>query len=120
MKYLLMITLNPADWDLLADAEREAVFRAHDEFQQRTAETGELVSTEPLADPSESATVRVRQGSAMVTDGPFIEAKEYIAGYYLLDCASRDRAIELAGQLPEAAFGAIEVRPLMTYDRRAH
>lgn len=118
MKYLLMITFNPANWDLLSEADREAVFRAHDEFRQRIVETGELISTEPLADPSHSATVRIRHGSPIVTDGPFIEAKEYVAGYYLVDCADRARAIELAGQLPEATFGAIEVRPLMTYDRR--
>jgi hypothetical protein len=57
--------------------------------------------------------VRVRGGVPAVTDGPFIESKEYLAGYYLLDCDSRKRAIELAALLPEAAFSALEVRPLM-------
>jgi hypothetical protein len=49
-----------------------------------------------------------------VTDGPYLEAKEYVAGYYLLDCESKERAIELAAQIPDAKYTAIEVRPLMT------
>jgi hypothetical protein len=49
-----------------------------------------------------------------VTDGPYLEAKEYVAGYYLLDCESRERAVELAARIPDAKYTAIEVRPLMT------
>ncbi len=118
MKYLLMICLNPASWDALTDADRQEIFRAHDRFQQLVISSGEMISTEPLADPAQASTVRVRNGSALVTDGPFVESKEYIAGYYLLDCEDQQRAVELAKQLPEVTFGSVEVRPLMTYDRR--
>lgn len=116
MKYLLMICLDPHTWDGLAEDERRAVFRTHDRFQRMVTESGELVGTEALADPSHSVTVRVRDDRRMITDGPFAESKEYLAGYYVLDCEHRDRAAELAGMLAEARFGSVEVRPLMTYD----
>lgn len=118
MKYLLMICLNPANWDDLTEDERREVFRSHDEFQRIITESGEMVTTEALADPSHSVTVRTIDDAPAVTDGPFAESKEYLAGYYLVDCESRDRATELAALLPEIRFGAVEVRPLMNYDRR--
>ena len=116
MKYLLMICFAPDTWDGLTEDQRREVFRTHDEFQRLVTESGELVATEALADPSHSVTVRVRAELPMVTDGPFAESKEYLAGYYVLDCENRDRAAELAGLLAEARFGAVEVRPLMTFD----
>ncbi|MBC6459354.1 YciI family protein [Actinomadura sp. HBU206391] len=114
MKYLLMIYMNDATWETLSEEERSEVFRGHDEFLKAITESGELVSTEALTNQSNSATVRVRDGVPAVTDGPYLEAKEYVAGYYLLDCESRERAIELAARIPDARYTAIEVRPLMT------
>jgi hypothetical protein len=114
VKYLLMIYMNPATWETLSEEDRNEVFRGHDELIKAVTESGELVSTEALADPSSSATVRVREGVPAVTDGPYLEAKEYVAGYYLLDCESRERAVELAARIPDAKYTAIEVRPLMT------
>lgn len=116
MKYLLMIVFNPDTWDNLTEAEQQDVFRGHGELLKMITETGEFVSTEALADPSQSATVRVRNDVPVVTDGPFAEAKEYLAGYYLVDCESRERALELAGMIPDASFAAVEVRPLMNTD----
>jgi hypothetical protein len=72
-----------------------------------------MVRTDALGDPSQSATVRVRDGVPVVTDGPYVEAKEFLAGYYLVDCESKERAIELAAMIPDAAFNAMEVRPVM-------
>jgi hypothetical protein len=116
VKYLLMIMFNPETWDNLSDDERQDVFRGHGEFMKMLKESGEMVSTEALTDPSQSATVRVRNGVPVVTDGPFAEAKEYLAGYYLVDCDSKERAIELAAMIPDARFSAMEVRPLMNQD----
>jgi hypothetical protein len=115
VKYLLMICLAPEVWDGLTEDQRREVFRTHDRFQQLVADSGEYVATEALADPSHSVTVRVHGGRPVVTDGPFAESKEYLAGYYVLDCESRERAAELAGLLAETRFGAVEVRPLMTF-----
>lgn len=116
MKYLLMIYFNPDTWDSLSEAERQDVFRGHADFQKAITESGEMIDTGALADPSHTVSVRVRQGVPAVTDGPFVESKEHLAGYYLVDCESRERAAELATLIPDARFAALEVRPLMNTD----
>ncbi len=77
--------------------------------------SGELITTQALADPSQSAVVRAVGGQPAVTDGPYVEAKEYLGGFYLIDCESRDRALELAAMIPDTRIDglAVEVRPVM-------
>src|SRR5262245_23242228 len=113
MKYLLIIHMNPTLFETLSQAERDAIFGAHEEFQKITKESGELVGFAALADPSNAKTVRVRDEVAAVTDGPYIEAKEFLAGYYVVECDSVERAAELAALMPEAKIMAVEVRPVM-------
>jgi hypothetical protein len=113
MKYLLMIHLNPSAFEALTEEQRNAVFAGHDALQADLRQTGELVGFAALADPSESATVRVRDGVPAVTDGPYVEAKEHLAGYYVVDCESLARATELAARIPDAELNAVEVRPVM-------
>lgn len=113
VKYLLMIYMNPQIWESLSEADQQAVFGGHDELIKLTTGTGELVRTDALADPSQSAVVRVRDGAVAVTDGPYVESKEFLAGYYLVDVDSRERAVELAAMIPDAGFHMIEIRPLM-------
>jgi hypothetical protein len=113
VKYLLMIHMNPATWESLSEEERNAVFSAHDAFEKTTRESGELVVFAALADPSNSTTVRVRGGVPAVTDGPYVETKEFLAGFYVVDCESVQRANELAATIPDARYTAIEVRPVM-------
>jgi hypothetical protein len=74
-----------------------------------------MIITQALADPSQSAVVAVRHGQTVVTDGPFLEAKEYLGGFYLIDCEDRARAIELAAMIPDARFEGlgVEVRQVM-------
>jgi hypothetical protein len=117
VKYLLMMYMNPTIWESLTDEQRDGVFSGHLEFMKTIRESGEMVGTEALADPSNTATVRVRDGVPAVTDGPYLEAKEFFCGYYLVDCESRERALELAALIPDAQYTALEVRPLMTMDR---
>jgi hypothetical protein len=74
--------------------------------------SGHYVAAEALQPASTAATVRVRDGRTVVTDGPFAEAKEMIAGFYLIDASSLDEAIQLASKIPPARVGAIEVRPV--------
>ena len=78
------------------------------------AADGVLVDSGPLQPPSAAATLRVRDGRPLVTDGPFAELKEQIGGYYVLDCADLDEALRWAATIPAARFGAIEIRPLLT------
>jgi hypothetical protein len=85
-----------------------------DAFLKEFTESGELLSGGvALADPTTGRTVRVRNGLPAVTDGPFAEAKEQLAGFYLLDCESFERATEIVAHDPAARFWAVEVRPIM-------
>ena len=113
MKYLLLIHMNPTLFESLSEEDRNAVFGGHDALVQLIRESGELVGFAALADPSNTATVRVRGGVPAVTDGPYVEAKEFLAGYYVVDCETRERAVELAAMIPDAQYTAIEVRPVM-------
>ena len=115
MKFLLIMHLNPDVFGALAEDERNEIMTGHGAFMDLITKSGELITTQALADPSQSAVVRVRGGQPAVTDGPYLEAKEYLGGFYLVDCDSRDRAIELAALIPDAKVDgmAIEVRPVM-------
>jgi hypothetical protein len=115
VQFLLIMHNNPAVWDALTDSERDAVVTGHGQFIETIQESGELIVTQGLAGPSNSAVVRVRNGVPVVTDGPYLEAKEFLGGYYLIDCVSRERALELAALIPDASVPglAIEVRPVM-------
>ena len=116
MKYLILIYSNPesrAAWEGFSDAERTEGFRYYAALNRELAASGELIVTEALADASQGVRVALRDGRAIATDGPFAEVKEHLAGFYLVECDSRERAIEIAGRVPEADMGLVEVRPVM-------
>jgi hypothetical protein len=119
MKYLILIYHNPESrqlWETFSDAERAEGLAAYAALNEQLAASGELVVTEALADPSLTKQVAVRDGQTIATDGPFAEVKEQLAGFYLVDCESIDRAIEIGAGIPEASLALIEVRPTMTYE----
>lgn len=115
MKFLLIMHNNPQIWDALPEEVRDEVMQGHGAFMETIKKSGEMISTAALADPSQSAVVRVRGGVPAVTDGPYLEAKEYLGGYYLVECDSRERALELAALIPDAGVEGlgIEVRPVV-------
>ena len=113
MKCLLIIATDPETLASLSDEERDGLLAAHERFQREVVEPGELLSSVVLADPSDTKTVRVRDGVRVVTDGPYAAATETFAGYYLVECETLERATELAAAIPDARFTAVEVRPLM-------
>jgi len=118
VKYLILIYQNPQSrklWDSFSDERRAAGLHAYALLNEELAASGELIAAEAVADPELAKHVTLRDGRAIASDGPFAEAKEQLAGFYFVDCASLDRAIEIAGRIPEAALGMIEVRPIMTY-----
>ncbi|MEV5682831.1 YciI family protein [Streptomyces sp. NPDC052164] len=118
MKFLIGLHINPAVLDALSDEEKAAIGDGHGAFIEGLKRSGELISTQALVDPSQAAVVSVRNGRPVVTDGPFLEAKEYLGGFYLIDCENRERAIELASQIPDAAIEGlgVEVRQVMFAD----
>ncbi len=116
MKYLILIYGNPASraaWEEFSDAERAEGLRAYAALGEDLAAAGELIVSEALADPSLARRVPAREGLAMTGDGPFAEVKEHLAGFFLVECDSMDRALEHAARVPEAALGLVEVRPVL-------
>jgi hypothetical protein len=114
VKYVALVYNNPGAFEALSERERDELMRDADAYLQEFTESGELLSGGvALADPSTGKTVRIRNGVPAVTDGPFAEAKEQLAGYYVLDCESLERATEIVTHDPAARFWAVEVRPIM-------
>ena len=113
MKYLVSIFLNPTNMAALSETERDEITDAVGRFLGYLESTGELVGSYALGAPEDSAVVRVRDGVPAVTDGPFLESKEFLAGYYVIDVEGRDRALELAAMVPDATVNAMEVRPIV-------
>jgi hypothetical protein len=113
VKYMLLIYSNPANWAALSEDERAGLNREYGTFTQDIITSGEFVSGDPLAGVDATTTVRVRGGKTEATDGPFVESKEHLAGYYVVDCKDLDRALALAASIPDARFSAVEVRPVM-------
>jgi hypothetical protein len=112
MKYMLLIFSNPENWAALSEVETKEVMDEYWAFTQRITDSGEFVSGEPLQGTETATVVRVSGTGRSVSDGPFVESKEVLAGYYVVDCAGLDRALDLAAQIPDARLGAIEVRPI--------
>jgi hypothetical protein len=114
VKYIALIHNNPAAWKALSQAERDTHNSDADVYLEMLTDSGELVGgAVVLAHPMNAKTVRVRSGVPAVTDGPFAEGKEHLAGYYVLDCESIERATEIVTNDPSARHFAVEVRPIM-------
>ena len=115
MKFLISMHIDPAVLDALSEDEQAAIGEGHGRFMAALKESGEFVATHALVDPSQAAVVRVRKGEVVVTDGPFLEAKEFVGGFYLVDCEGKDRAIELAAAIPDAGVEGlgVELRQVM-------
>ena len=110
MKYMLLIYSDPSTFDPAASDKIMGEYMA---FTQEIIDSKEMVSGDPLQGPETATTVKVRKGKTATTDGPFVETKEHLGGYYIVDVPDLDRALELAAKIPDAASCAIEVRPLM-------
>jgi len=108
---MLLIWTNPENWDAVPAGE----YAEYMALDKALLETGELIVSAELADPVNSRTVRVRDGVAATTDGPFLEAKEHLAGYFLVECESLERALAVAAMIPAARAEdeRVEVRSVM-------
>jgi hypothetical protein len=118
MQYLLTIYTDESGF---ADATPEDGKRMMEAYEALTAElkqSGAFVGGEGLQPTSTATTVRVRDGEPLLTDGPFAETREQLAGFYLVECADLDEAIGWAGRIPGAALGSVEVRPVIDYEGR--
>jgi hypothetical protein len=116
MKYLLLIYQNAAEREALPPSELQGMMDEAGRIVEELTQTGEFVGGEGLADVSAGRAVRVRDGVATVTDGPYAEAKEQIVGYCIVDCESLDRGVEIATSWPDARLWGMEVRPMLSPD----
>ena len=110
MRYLLLIHGDERRWERLSEEDRAAVVAEYAAVAERLRKTGRLVAAEQLAPTASATTVRVRDGDAVVRDGPYAQTAEPLAGYFLVDVDSLDDAAELATALPVPG-GGVEVRP---------
>jgi len=122
MDYVCLIYLDESEMDVLSPAEMDALNAAHHRFDDALVDAGQMIAAGAL-EPARAATcVRMRGGKRLVTDGPFAETKEQVAGFFLLQAKDLDEAIGIASRIPAATLGTIEVRPLrpLVVDGKAH
>jgi hypothetical protein len=114
MQYLLLIYGDESSWQEVSPEDRAVQMKAWYDYNDWLKEKGWFVGGEALQPTSAATTVRERDGKVLSTDGPFAETKEQLGGYYLVECANLDEAIEAASRIPSVPQGgSIEVRPIM-------
>lgn len=115
MRYMLLVYTQETAMQQASPEELAKIFAGHMAVQQETQRRGILRAADPLKFTSTATTVRMHDGKPIVTDGPFAETKEQLGGYYILDCADLDEALEWAAKIPTGcggATGSVEVRPI--------
>jgi hypothetical protein len=117
MKYIALIYVDPERMTPATSPEFGKMMDGYRIANETYARDGVYVAGDALQETSTATTVRVRNGKVETMDGPFAETKEQLAGYYVLDCANLDDAIRYAAMIPGAANGAVEVRPIMVFNR---
>jgi hypothetical protein len=120
MRYLLTIYGDESGWNDVTPEQSQQIMAAYGAFGQEAQAAGVLLGGEGLQPTSTATTVRVRDGEALTTDGPFAETREQLGGYYLLECKDLDEAIGWAAKIPGAQDGSVEVRPIMDYEAMGH
>ena len=110
MKYLLLMY---ADEQASDEAEKEHCYQESAQIAHQIRSTGQYLAASPLHPVSTATSVQVRDGKRLVTDGPFAETREQLGGYFIVDVSDLDEAIDIAGRLPGARLGTVEIRPIM-------
>jgi hypothetical protein len=110
MKYMLLIYADENAW---TDAERQDCYAESTALTHELNSRGQYVAANPLQPVATATSVRVREGKTMVTDGPFAETREQLGGYFLVEAKDLNEAIAIAGRIPAARKGAVEVRPIV-------
>jgi hypothetical protein len=113
MRYVLLIYSNEAADANMSEEESREIFQAHMEYSQELGEKGVSAGGDPLLPTSAATTVRNRDGKTLITHGPFAETTEQLGGFYIVECANIDEALEWAAKNPAVRHGSVEVRPVM-------
>jgi hypothetical protein len=118
MKYLCLVYADERTLAALPTREWDALVAENLALCEELRERGQYVSAAPLVSAATATTVRIRDGKLSTIDGPFAETKEQLGGYYLIEARDRAEAIQIAGRIPGARHGSIEVRALAAHDPR--
>jgi hypothetical protein len=113
MRYMLLLYDNDDTREAFFGPGSEPLGAEVEAILDELKASGELIATDPLADPAQTRTVRVSDGAPVITDGPLAETKEHFAGYLIVDCETIERALEIAARWPSVRFAPLEVRPIM-------
>ena len=111
MKYLCLICAETM-MEGMPPAVAERLFEDYRQFTDAIRASGHLVDCNRLLPPSEATTIRVRRGNVSITDGPYVETKEQLGGYYVIEARDLNEAIKVAARIPGAALGCVELRPI--------
>jgi hypothetical protein len=112
-----LIYENEKAWESMPQPETEAIMGEYFAFTEGIRSKGQLVAGEALHPTATATTVRVRNGKISTTDGPYVETKEQLGGFYLVDAADLNEAIQIASRIPSARFGGVEVRPVVDFSK---
>jgi hypothetical protein len=112
MKYLLMTYVNENGWTKMTKAEQEQGAAAYMAYGEALKKAGAIVGSNRLQPTSTATTVRITNGKSQVLDGPYVDTKEQLGGYFLIDAPDLDSAISWAARCPAAGHGVVEVRPI--------
>ncbi len=110
MKYMLLIYLEE---NALTQAEREDCYKKSTQLAYDLKANGQFLATSPLHPVSTATSLRIRDGKRLVTDGPFAETREQLGGFFLVEAKNLDEAIAIAGRVPAATVGTVEIRPVI-------
>jgi hypothetical protein len=112
MQYMLLLYDAESSWMNMPKDKLKEMYARYMVVSKEMAEAGVMVSGSELQPVASATTIRVRNGKALTTDGPFAETKEQLGGYYLIDVPNLDEALKWAAKIPSAVYGSIEIRPL--------
>jgi hypothetical protein len=110
MRYMLLVYADEQAW---TEPERERCYAESLELAHQLKSAGQFVATAPLQPVATATSVRIREGKRTITDGPFAETREQLGGYFLIDARNLDEAIAVAGRIPGARKGTVEIRPVL-------
>ena len=110
MKYMMLLYMEE---NAISEAERQHCYVESAGLAEDLHARGQFLGANPLQPTSTATSVRIREGKRLVTDGPFAETREYLGGYFLITAPNLDEAIEIAGRIPAAKFGTVEIRPVI-------
>ena len=119
MKFLCLIYLNEKEMDAMPAGDMNALNAKHLAFNDGLRKSGHFIEAEALEPSTMTACIRVRHGKPSLTDGPFAETKELVAGFYLIEARDMNEALQIAAKIPVARFGGVEVRPILRLERDA-